>query len=197
MGGAEVQCDDTVSIAGEPEEGRLAETEGACIAPDKAKAQGHEDPGKEVSGIADCPTVREERIGGRCQHRQGKADPEARAAAERLGTVQEPQPMWQPAAGSFPYHCVPSCGCHHARSFNSQPDRPRGSTRITRITAIRRPICPASCPPQAVMKALIMERITAAGAVPRNTSAPPTTTVTKLSTRKVAPMVGTIVMVGA
>ena len=43
------------------------------------------------------------------------------------------------------------------------------------------------------MAALMKRRAaTPAGAVPRNTSAPPTTTVTKASMMKVAPMVGTM-----
>ena len=65
------------------------------------------------------------------------------------------------------------------------------------MTATSSPIWPNSWPCHDVSAALTIASMAAAGAVPRNTSAPPTTTVTKASTMKVAPMVGTIVMVGA
>jgi hypothetical protein len=65
------------------------------------------------------------------------------------------------------------------------------------ITATRRPIWPNNCPCQDVIADFTTASTPPAGAVPRNTSAPPITTVTKASMMKVAPMVGTSVMVGA
>ena len=56
---------------------------------------------------------------------------------------------------------------------------------------------PISWPSQEVASAFTTPSTAAAGAVPMKTSAPPITTVANASIRKVPPMVGTMVMVGA
>mgnify|MGYP003390245863 CR=1 FL=1 len=65
------------------------------------------------------------------------------------------------------------------------------------MTAISMPIWPMICPSHALSAVRIIASSAPAGAVPSSPLVPPTTTVTKLSTMNVAPMVGISVMVGA